>query len=313
MTSVIPAAHYDEYMETLRARDIRYGRVSFFLGAGASLHRDPSILEGADNRRRARLPSGIELATELASMVGTTLPEGASGRLIEVATFLETLHDRSVLAGALRSIFDVRYPPGAVHRFLAELPAEEYVVMTTNWDLFIERAFEETGRPYHVLVNTLRGSGRHRPTPSEYWENCLWLAPGAKNHVPFDGQVTYFTHPVIFKIHGSLDPRIPGDSFVISEEDYYEMAGREYATELLPGPIVRDLVAKPVIFLGYGLGDIHIRHVMRSMHRPPLRDLVVLRAITEFQKSSWKRQGIETMVAPIDECVALMSALLRED
>jgi hypothetical protein len=201
------------------------------------------------------------LAEELAERVGKQLPAGASGRLLETASFLQAFMDRRNLVDALYQIFNVDFPPGRVHQMLASLPGEPLII-TTNWDCFIERAFDETGRPYHLVVNSVQEfhNWQERELP-----RALWRRPGSHAFDWVGEFSTFEGYPIIFKIHGSMGlPFESTDTFVITEEDYYRMAGREHLGSLIPRYIRGALAHRgPVVFLGYGLGDIHIRHAIR--------------------------------------------------
>ena len=59
----------------------------------------------------------------------------------------------------LREVFDADYPPSSLHRLLARLPAllresgaeEQLLVLTTNYDDLVERAFEDAGERFDVV------------------------------------------------------------------------------------------------------------------------------------------------------------------
>jgi len=97
-------------------------------------------------------------------------------------------------------------------------------------------------------------------------------------------------------------------SFVISEEDYYDMAGRERTRELIPLHIGALLEKRSVVFLGYRLADIHIRHaLLRGQGR---KHYVFTRTVTEFDKAYWKMLGVEGFAMNTDSFVEEMSRSL---
>ena len=66
---------------------------------------------------------------------------------------------------------DAEYPPNSVHRFLAALPASleakgkghlHQLVITTNYDDILERAFSDAGEPYEVVVYMAGGEDHGR-------------------------------------------------------------------------------------------------------------------------------------------------------
>jgi hypothetical protein len=57
------------------------------------------------------------------------------------------------------------------------------LIITTNYDQFIERAFDAAGRPYHLVVNML-DEGWETPKP-------LWFSPGTVS--PSGSEITIFS------------------------------------------------------------------------------------------------------------------------
>ena len=75
----------------------------------------------------------------------------------------------------LRKLFDANYPVTPVHGFFAGLPGRSreqgtpkyQVILTTNYDDALERAFDEANEPYDVVWYIADGEPRgkfwHRP------------------------------------------------------------------------------------------------------------------------------------------------------
>ncbi len=150
-----------------------------FLGAGASFVSRPS---GADwtPGQSTFLPSGRELSN-------------------------------------LREVLSLDVPCGDLHRFLAEVPAP-LVIVATNYDNLIEKAFQAAGKPYDLVI--------HPADRKDIAAGVLWWPHGATEPVVRDANklsrdIDLAKTTVIYKMHGTLDPSAArDDNFVITEEDY---------------------------------------------------------------------------------------------
>ena len=129
----------------------------------------------------------------------------------------------------LVEVFDRDYQPGPVHELLADVDAPMLIV-TTNYDDLIERAFAARGKPFHVVQWTddpeNAGSvlwwppGASEPKPKQ--PNALPLIPGKKD----EKTIIYKMHGTVnrrYKMHGTVGRRCDRyNSFLITEEDYIE-------------------------------------------------------------------------------------------
>ena len=150
MTSAEDVAGHLGHMMAMLKR----GEVVPFLGAGANVW-------GGDGDEwqpyaRQRLPSGDELARYLAGEFG---PPSGPFNLERVALDISISAGETALYGVLHEVFDGDYPPTRLHQLIARMPATLRekgwraldVVVTTNYDDSLERAFQEIGVAYHVL------------------------------------------------------------------------------------------------------------------------------------------------------------------
>jgi hypothetical protein len=119
--------------ELMRDR-LQKGLVIPFLGAGASLLRDP---RGANWRSPASgfLPKAGELAEYLDRR--SAYPSNAPPELTRVAQYFEGVAGRQGLDDELREVFARGYRPGPLHIFLADSPCR--VLVTTNYDCCSKR------------------------------------------------------------------------------------------------------------------------------------------------------------------------------
>jgi hypothetical protein len=157
------------------------GRLVPFLGAGASLCARP---EKASYKHGQYLPSGNELASYLAQKFGYRVAETQEVQcphcgkthtatypkdLLRVAQYVALVTGSGPLYEELRNIFDADYPPTALHHLLAKIPAilrsrgyppRYQLVVTTNYDDLLERAFKAANEPVDLVTYVAEGEKR---------------------------------------------------------------------------------------------------------------------------------------------------------
>jgi hypothetical protein len=304
-------AHYDELAHLM----LEEGSVVVpFLGPGANSCDRTEPWRDADS---SYLPDSEELAAYLADRLGTKpTPAG----LALVSQSLAVAKGPGDLYMALRRALPPRQPPGSVHRFLAAFPgsmqaagaSDRYqLIVTTNYDNALERAFEEAEEAYDVAVYIARGrdKGRFVHVPHD-GEPRIVVNPNEYTDFPIDafGRVE---RTVIMKIHGAVDrPRGPQawrDNYVITEDDYidYMSAGdiesivpqqllgklRDYSHLLFLGHEMRDW--SPRVFLIRIFGDRGQPNASWAIEREPSR----------LDERFWQRMGVDLAALPLDEYV----------
>ena len=205
------AAHFDAVIDA-----ITEGEVVPFLGAGVNLCDRPKDAAWQLGRY---LPSGRELAAYLADEFG--YPANDKDNLVRVSQYAAVMRGSGPLYRRLQHVFAANYPPTTLHQFFAALPSvlreKRYphpyqLIVTTNYDDLLERAFEHVGEPYDLVWYgtdaAQRGKFWHRPhneaarlieKPNEYLD------------LPLDRQTN------LLKIHGALDrDAVEESSFVIT-------------------------------------------------------------------------------------------------
>ena len=177
---------------------LRKGQVVPFLGAGASLTASAAIALDDWNEAGTAPPSGKQLARRLASLANYPSDE-LRAELAKVASYYQASVDRLSLVDALREVFDRDFVPGAIHRFLAEVPTP-LLIVTTNYDDLLERAFADARRPYHLVV--------HPTDRDDLAAAVLWWRPGAQKpqvSAPMELMVPLTDTSIIYKMHGGVD------------------------------------------------------------------------------------------------------------
>ena len=133
--------------------------------------------------------------------------------------------------GALRSWMDtVWHPPGVdigrseLHNLIVDL--EFPIIYTTNYDRWLERAFEARRKPFHKITNM------------------------ADLTVPSEGATE------IIKFHGDFDD---DDSLVLTESSYFRRMMFDTPLDIR---LRSDSLGRPLLFLGYSLHDLNTRYLL---------------------------------------------------
>src|SRR5262249_33273796 len=132
---------------------LKQGRVVPFLGAGASIVGRP---KGAPWTENAEFPPrGAELSCLLAREAkfdAMSSEQRDREDLLKVAAYFEHQSGREELRLRLHQVLSRPHPPGRLHQFLASL-TDLRLIVTTNYDTLLERAFEAAGQPFDLIVH----------------------------------------------------------------------------------------------------------------------------------------------------------------
>jgi hypothetical protein len=242
---------------------LRSGDVVPFLGAGASVFHRP---RDGFNDVNFCPPTGTALAERLAKLAG--FPEEASlhnrQNLPLVASYCGLVAlGEGFLRKKLREVFSPEFEPNALHMLLANTAQKtNLLVVTTNYDDMIERAFDRAKVPYHLVVTNMgdiekAGSLQYKePNANEF----TVVAPKRLD-------VSLEDASIIYKMHGSINRiKREDDSYVITEEDYVRFLGGFSSKQLVlvPPLLAAMMKTRHFLFLGYSLRDWNLR-VMLDM------------------------------------------------
>ena len=307
----------DEDHYFLVADRLLSGRVVPFLGAGANLCGRP---EGVPWALGEFLPSGRELAERLARR--SRYPLDGDLDLLRVAQYVDAVLGEQALYEYLRATFDADYPPTSLHRLLADVAAEmrdlgrpPLLILTTNYDDALERAFEKRGVPCEVLWyeakrGDARGRFRHRRSdkivtidrPNEY------LTPELREHTS------------ILKLHGAIDRGdAKSDSYVITEDNYIDYLSTGDIAKQIPVTLLEKMGESHFLFLGYSLRDWNLRVILNRIWGQQTLDLkswAVQRRqatgkLSEIEQKLWRDRGdVDVLYVPLDEYVTHVQAQL---
>lgn len=235
-----------------------HGRVIPFLGSGASLGGRESDAAWVKDLAKY-LPTAGELAGHLAQMTG--FPQDEPPDLTKVAQYYSVVGGRDTLQRELHSIFSCDYPLTALHTFLADI-SSPLLIVTTNYDDRIERAFDAQGREYDLVIHT---------TDPNVGDQLLWRKHGTHepsrvnaNKLDIDLQAV----TVIYKMHGTVDRRQPTrDQYVITEDDCIGFLARMTKNKAIPAIFAEPFQTRAFLFLGYGLYDWNLRVVLNRIEK----------------------------------------------
>jgi hypothetical protein len=306
-----PDDQWEEHYQAV-ARSLLQGRLTPFLGAGANLcGRAP--LEGWQPRNE-HLPSGTELARYLADHFD--YPYVERDDLVRISQFISIMDGPGPLVDTLHDLFDADYPPTPLHAFLARLPGRIreggnpdrfQMIVTTNYDDALERAFAAAGEPYDLIsyMTAEPNLGRFVHWP-----------PGESEGRVIDNPQEYIKlspeeRTVILKIHGLVDrvtPERSWDSFVITEDHYIEYLTRTDISKLLPPKLIDRFKRSNFLFLGYSLRDWNIRAILQRIWQEQRRghkytNWAVLLNPEKIDKESWEKRLVQVIEVPLDRYV----------
>jgi SIR2-like domain len=290
--------------------DMIAGRLIPFLGAGASLVGDAPWDPGDPHR----LPRGSELSRYLAR--ASMFPhedERDCDDLAKVSSYFVEQTDRDRLRSHLRKALNHPYECGQIHTFLASIVNEQtpLLIVVTNYDNLVEQAFDAAGKPYDLVV--------HPSDQLDLREAVLWLEHGQSEHKEVPSrklQINLKKTTVIYKMHGTIDPKFPkGDNFVITEDDYVEFLHRMTAGAAVPKQFIEHFRGRSFLFLGYSLNDWNLRVILKNVRgvddvkrerrlgEGSPKSYAIQRKPSELEISLWEHRGVKIFDMTIDDFV----------
>jgi DNA-binding SARP family transcriptional activator len=298
---------------------------------GAILRQDPGLDVGGATAAATsdKLADVVEtmLTGRLVPVLGTDVAELTS-RLAErfeypsngdalprVAQYVAVMKGSGPLYDELHALLEPDLPPTGVHRFFAALPpllrergAPHQLIVTTSYDLALERAFLEAGEEFDVVSYLAAGRNRGK---------FCHLAPdgtGTLIEVPntYATELSLERRTVILKLHGQVgksDER-EWESFVVTEDDYIEYLAQSEVASLVPVALGAKLRRSHFLFLGYTMADWNLRLLLhRLWGDQPLsyRSWAVQPEPMPLEREFWRRRDVDVLELPLERYIGALA------
>jgi DNA-binding SARP family transcriptional activator len=249
-----------------------------------------------------------ELAARLAKRFdyeenGSSLPR--------IAQYVAVMRGSGPLYDELHALLEPESPPTRIHHFFAALPPllrerelPHQLLVTTSYDVALERAFLEAGEEFDVVSYVASGSNRGK--------FCHIRPDGSGQFVDLPN--TYATElsleerTVILKLHGQVDrgPQREWESFVVTEDDYIDYLAKSDVAAAVPVSLAAKLRRSHFLFLGYTMADWNLRVVLnRLWSDQPLtyRSWAVQPEAKPLEREFWRRRDVDVQELPLERYV----------
>ena len=296
---------------------------------GAILRQDPGLEEGqpAVPASEDRIKDVVEtmLAGRLVPVLGADVaeltvrlaerfeyPKNGSA-LPQVAQYVAVMKGSGPLYDELHTLLDPDLPPTILHRFFAALPpllrergAPHQLIVTTSYDLALERAFLDAGEEFDVVSYLAAGRNRGK---------FCHLAPdgtGTLIEVPntYATELSLDRRTIILKLHGQVGRSAEDrewESFVVTEDDYIEYLAQSEVASVVPVALGARLRRSHFLFLGYTMADWNLRLLLhRLWGDQPLsyRSWAVQPEPMPLEREFWRRRDVDVLEIPLERYVA---------
>jgi DNA-binding SARP family transcriptional activator len=302
-----------ERTPTATRADDHFGDVAKALRAGRLV-----IVLGSRANQPHQLPGLDEVAAHLAKVF--ECPGDHARNLAEVAEYVAVAKGAGPLYDELHELFDRDCAPGETQRALAQLAgalrscgAPRPLLLTTNFDQLLERAFHETGEELDVVVYL--AFGRHRGKflhVKAEGSSTVVQVPNSYTELSLD------TTTVLFKIHGGVDvlPEREWESFVVSEDDYIDYLAQADISVVLPVTLAARLRRSHFLFLGYPLDEWSLRvflHRLFGREKVAYRSWAVAPEPDEIEQELWRQRGIDVYDLPLPDYLARLKKRIETE
>jgi hypothetical protein len=295
------------------AKAIADGRAVPFLGAGANLCDRPSDRPWTSHSATF-LPSGAELAAHLAQ--NFDYPAGEPQDLARVSQYVAVMAGSGPLYEELHDVLDSDFQPTPLHHFLAGLPRRlrekgfsqpHQLIVTTNYDDVLERAFKAADEPVDVASYVADGEQRGK--------FLHWQPDGSAAVIDRPNEYRALSldeRSVILKIHGAVDrANRDRDSYVITEDHYIDYLTRTDVSTLIPVKLAAKLRKSHFLFLGYGLRDWNLRVILHRIwgeQKLKYRSWAIQLNPQHIDREFWRQRDVDIIDSRLEQCVSELDA-----
>ena len=253
------------------------------------------------------------LASELARRFGL---EATTPELARISQAVAVLNGTGPLYETLHTLVDGDGEPTGVHRFLARLPALQAegagqpLLVTTGYELALERALEDAGEQYdtvcYLASGEMRGNFCHISPTGE--TTVIERPNAASSGIDLD------TRPVLLHLQGRIDTSSDRawESFAVTEDDFIHYGN---IVRRLPVALAARLRRTHLLLLGYTLSTWTLRVVLERLwggEPLPYRSWSVHAGPDPLEREFWRRRDVEVVdMAPAAYAAELERALAR--
>lgn len=190
------------------------------------------------------------------------------------------------------------------------------IILTTNYDHYMERAFALNRIPY-ISVSHITN-----PNHAEHMQLSIVDENRTNTVMPsetFD-RTQYSDKSIIYKIHGNLpEPSLlDQDMVVLTETDYYNFAAIHMRQ--VPKSIVARLKHMDVLYLGYSLMDWNFRLFLYTVMSADDKKILsnstrtanwaISRSFDWFEKIFWKKFDVNTYDEELEKVIPVLASKL---
>ena len=273
------------------------------------------------------------LTNLIAALARLTAIGSPSPPLLDASSYLAYRIERAMFWSDLKELFVNKQVPTETHKLVAEsaanyidrnrrdMGAQDFLIITTNYDCLMERALDAVEVAHCVLTVPKAEPPSIDLTFSPRAQAYLELSDAqfarlidnvtrddgkAKATTMFSGLVNRPKPLVmIYKIHGSLhrETTAATDSIVITNEDYVAFLS---VTGVVPGYITTRLPKVGLLFLGYSFSDWNVRSLYRAVRysrgqrTSAKKDYAVLLTPSPYEMGFFDHNQIDVFDTPLD-------------
>jgi hypothetical protein len=189
-------------------------------------------------------------------------------------------------------------------------PPPYQLIVTTNYDDALERAFAAAGEPFDLLRYVAKGAdaGRVLHHPPEGRPRLVKKS----NQYP----LSLAERTIILKIHGAVDRTDRSeDSYVIAEDDYIDFLSQTSIANVIPVMLNAHLQNSHFLFLGYSLQDWNLRVILRRIwgeQRLEYRSWAIQRNPDPLELEFWPKRNVDIYDVDLAEYVRVLEAALDD-
>jgi hypothetical protein len=282
-----------------------------------------TVLGSGSNAGCEPLPSAEALAATLARRFAFE-PASPHPKLAEVAEYVDRTWGTPDLYLSVKENLSVDFCPTSVHTFFAELPTmlerlggtrRHQLILTTNYDTALERAFDLAQEPYDLAVY-MASTGRFMHYG---WETTPQPVTEPNRYFAFPvGDDLELTRTIIIKINGAVGGGAQSggeDDYVITEDNYIDYLSGGSIEQIMPFQILQTLKSSHCLFLGYPIQDWNLRVALKRVWGPRVKasSWAVDEGATEFERAVWREFGAEVLTQPLPDFVDALVACLQAE